>query len=322
MMSTVMKTDKVNDLYNKYANKQKEEVKSETKPAEVEPKAKEETKQEVVKEDKVETGKTDADKIVNPDTTKEEVETKPVETETKVEKKPTYSKQEKIDFAFQKKQAKIKKLEQRNKELEEELKKYKGLTLEDFKGNHQDYLDYKVDMLDKQREVKQIQDEIKTTQTQEFNESNKRKIQNCFPDEATQSKYSDLIANKGVDLVKTLDEYDKEQAILGYLDDSELSPLLITLLITEPSYLNEVLSKNSPYGKYRAMEKLEEKVQFARNKMAEQNSKPAEKVEEKQKPAIPVIGSVTKSESTKDTKKVFDANQILHDLKNKNKYHK
>lgn len=316
-----MNSEKVYDLINKYQNK---EVKSDTKPEVVEAKANVDTKPAEVKEEPKETGTEGSDKETkSPDTVKEETTVKPTEVETKTDKKPTYSKQEKIDYAFQKKKAKIKQLEQRNKELEEEIKKYKNLTLEDFKGNHQDYLDYKVDMLDKQREVKDIQEQIKTSQAEEFDETNRKKILNCFPDENAQSKYSELIANKGSELVKQLDEFDTEGAVLGYLDDSEISPLLITLMISEPSYLNNVLSKKSPYGKYREMEKLEERVLAAREQLNKQNSVPAntEKVEE-HKPAIPVIGSVTKSESTKDSKPVFDANAELHRLKTKNKYHK
>ena len=321
-----MKTDKVNDLYNKYANKQKEEVKSETKPAEVEPKAKDETKQEVVEEAKVETGKTNADNT-NPDTVKEDVETKPVETETKTEDKPekkTYSKQEQIDYAFQKLKAKNKKLAARIKELEEESKKKpNNLTLEDFKGNVQDYSDYRTDQKIAEYEKKRLMDEYNASQAEEYDAINNKKITECFPDAVEQEKYRQLVKQEGGNLLKKLDANDPEQAILGFLDDSDVAPILVRIFISKPQYLDNILAKRSPYGKYREMEKLAESVQYAREQIANRN-KPmnAEQPKEETKPAIPVIGSVTKSEQHKDSKTVFDANAILHKLKEKNKYHK
>lgn len=316
----MMNTDKVNAIYEKYAGK------SDTKDEKVTTEAKVETKADEVKEVSPETGKVEADTTkaeqpTNPDAVKEETNTKPVDVEAKTEKKPTiHSKQEQIDYAFQKKQAKIKKLEQRNRELEEELKKMKGLKLEDFKGEVDKYVDYKVDFTNKQNELNRNKEEASRVQREEAERINQEKIVRCFPDEAEQQKYNQIIAQEGANLVAKLDDADPDQAVLGYLDDSEISPLLVRVLIAEPNYLNEVLSKRSPYGKYQAMAKLEEKIRWAQGEMKKRNS-PQEETHPV-KPAIPVVGSVTKSEAHKDTKPVFDPNAILHDLKNKNKYHK
>ena len=54
---------------------------------------------------------------------------------------------------------------------------------------------------------------------------------------------------------------------LSYLDDCDISPLLTRILISSPEYLNEVLSKRSPFGKYNAMDKLAQRVQYAREEM-------------------------------------------------------
>lgn len=315
-----MNSEQVYDLINKYQNK---EVKSDTKPEVVETKANVDTKPVEVKEEPKETGTEGSDKETkSPDTVKEETTVKPTEVETKTEKKPSYSKQEKIDYAFQKKKAKIKQLEQRNKELEEEIKKYKNLTLEDFKGNHQDYLDYKVDYNTKQQEYNRNKEEANRFKNEEAERINNERIARCFPDPDEQSRYSQIIQSEGSKLVAKLDEEDPEQAVLGYLDDSEISPILVRLLIAEPSYLNEILSKRSAMGKYRAMEKLEDRVRWAQEKMSQPKEETQVVKEEEKKPAIPVIGSVTKSESTKDSKPVFDANAELRRLKSKNKFHK
>ena len=322
----MMNTDKVNAVYEKYAGK------SDTKTDKVETEAKVDTKPVEVKEETVATGtnkvsdtNTENNNDKNPDTTKVET-TQPVEKETKVDKKPHYTRQEQIDYAFQKKQAKIKRLEQRNRELEEELKKRDALKLEDFGNDTQKYLDYAVDVKDKQRELARNQEEIKAEQIAEYDELNNRRIAECFPDEKEQKIFKAIIQQNGKAFLQKLDSYDPDGAVLSYLDDSEISPLLTRILISSPEYLNEVLSKRSPFGKYNAMDKLAQRVQYARDEMkkraeAATNATPQE-TEVKTKPSIPVVGSVTKSEDTKDSKPVFDPNQILHKLKNKNKYHK
>lgn len=314
-----MNSEQVNELYKKYANV---EEKSKTETDKVETPAKVDTKAEEVKEEPKAAETIDSDSKIS-DTAKEETKATPAEDKPKAdEKKPTYSQQDKIDFAFQKKQAKIKKLEARNKELEEEIRKMKDLKLEDFKGQVDKYVDYKVDYNSKQQEYNRNKEEAIRFQNEEAERINNEKITRCFPDPAEQQKYNQIVRVEGPKLVAKLDEDDPEQAVLGYLDDSELAPVLIRLLIAEPSYLNEVLTKRSAMGKYRAMEKLEEKVRWAQEKMSQPKEEaPVEKEEEK-KPAIPVIGSVTKSEAHKDTKPVFDPNAVLHKLKTKNKYHK
>jgi len=314
-----MNSEQVNELYKKYANV---EEKSKTETDKVETPAKVETKAEEVKEEPKAAETIDSDNK-NSDAAKEETKATPAEDKPKAEeKKPTYSQQEKIDFAFQKKQAKIKKLEARNKELEEEIKKMKGLTLADFKDKVEDYVNYKVDYNTKQQEYNRNKEESIRFQNEEAERINNEKITRCFPDPLEQAKYNQIVQAEGAKLVAKLDEADPEQAVLGYLDDSDISPVLVRLMIAEPSYLNEVLSKRSAMGKYRAMEKLEEKVRWAQEKMSQPKEEVPVAKEEEKKPAIPVIGSVTKSEAHKDSKPVFDANAVLHKLKTKNKYHK
>lgn len=318
----MMNKEKVNAIYEKYAGK------SDTKTEKVETEAKVDTKPVEVKEETIatETKVSDNNDTKTSDTNKVET-TQPVEKETKSESKSTYTKQEKIDYAFQKKQAKIKKLEQRNRELEEEIKKYKGLKLEDFKGNTQDYLDYAVDYKDKQRELSRNQEEIQAEQNAQYDEVNAKRIAECFPDENERMKFNAIVSKNGPALLKRLDDEDPDGAVLSYLDDSDISPILTRILIAEPSYLESILSKRSPYGKYMAMDELAKRVLYAKNEISKRNSTVPEKTEdikpvEPSKPAIPVVGSVTKSEDTKDSKPVFDPNQILHKLKTKNKYHK
>lgn len=254
---------------------------------------------------------------------KEEVDTKPVETppedktnESK-ENKPTpkkeYTKQEKIDYAFQKEKAKRKKLEARIKELEEENKKYKGLKLEDFKNSQEEYINYLVEQKSRENEKKRLENEYAISKNYEAEQINKARIAKCFPDEAEQEKYNNLVKYNGADFVKILDEADPEQVVLGFLDDSDVSPLLIRIMMTNKEYRDEILSKSSPYAKQRAMERLEEKVLWAKKQMENRKNKPVETKPVENKTSIPVVGSVTKSENTNGTV-VKDYNSVLQQL--------
>ena len=94
--------------------------------------------------------------------------------------------------------------------------------------------------------------------------------------------------------------------------------------MTSEKYYDEVMKYKSPYGKYRALDKLAEKVEMAREQMAkEKSTQPAQvatKPVEQVKPAIPVIGSVTKGENEGGSTRVVDYNQILHQMNLKRGY--
>lgn len=256
-----------------------------------------------------------------PDTDRNTETAQPAETETRTEeKKPTYSKQERIDFAFQREKAKRKALQAKYDAAMKQLEELKARKPD--QSNQTELVNYLVDVKDKERETKHIQESIQESQYLEYEELNNARIAECFPEKSEQDKFRTVISTEGPKLLKKLDEADPEQAVLAFLDDSDISPLLTRLLIAEPKYLDAVLAKRSPYGKYQAMKDLAERVEFARSKLNEQKGQDVSRETPKAKPAIPVVGSVTKSESTKETKQVFDPNAILAQLKSKNKYHK
>lgn len=247
------------------------------------------------------------------------------ETESKTDDKPAqqhHSKQEQIDFAFKKEKAKRKALEAKYEQLQKKYEALQAKKPEDPKDQDA-VIDYKVDLKDMQHEMERTQEAIQESQIREYDELNNARINACYPDPEEQRKFREVISVEGPKLLQRLEANDPENAVLGYLDDSELAPILTRLMIADPKYLDEVLSKRSPYGKYMAMQELERKVEFARNELAKkgkQDNPPAPK-ETKAKPAMPVVGSVTKSDSTKETKTTFDPNAILHALNSKNTYH-
>lgn len=250
----------------------------------------------------------------------EEIKESDVKPTEETEKKPTedkksgkkYSKQEQIDYSFQKlktrEESKRRKLEARIKELEEALNKKDNAP--SFDKDKEEYIKYSVDQYSKEAEKKRLEQEYIDSKRYEAEELNRKRIETCFTDEVEREKYNNLVKENGPDFVKMLDREDPESVILGYLDDSDISPILIRILMTNKEYRNEVLSKSSPYGKQRAMENLEAKVRWAKQQL--------ENRKKNEKPKIPVVGTVTKSDSN-DGNVVKDYNDVLHKL-NQRKY--
>lgn len=254
----------------------------------------------------------------NGDVEKPSGDTEQKENKEKKERKvPT--KQEQIDFAFKKEKSKRKKLEQRLRELEEENKKYKeNLKLEDFGNKTEDLVDYLVNKKLLESEQRRLSEEYATSRQEEYNAINEQRVNDCFPDEQSKNAYNLMIKSKGAEFVKELDSEDPEQVVLGYLDDCDVSPLMLQVLMTNEQYKNGILSKHSPYMKLRALEDLEKRIRYAQSELAKRKSTVPEKTEdtkpvEQVKPSIPVVGSVTKSDQS-NGKVVQDYNSILHQL--------
>ena len=244
----------------------------------------------------------------------EETEKKPAE-----DKKPgkKYSKQEQIDYSFQKlktrEESKRRKLEARIKELEEALNKKDNAP--SFDKDKEEYIKYSVEQYGKEAEKKRLEQEYIDSKRYEAEELNRKRIETCFTDEVEREKYNTLIKNNGPDFVKLLDKEDPESVVLGYLDDCDISPILVRILMTNKEYRDQVLSKSSPYSKQRAMENLEAKVRWAQKQLENRKTK---ELEVQEKPKIPVVGTVTKSDSN-DGNIVKDYNDVLHKL-NQRKY--
>ena len=293
----------------------------------------EETKVETAEPKAVEAPKNeDETKNTESDVPKEEVkdEAKPdnsddKEVENKNDNKPEkkqYSKQEQIDYSFKRLKAKNKKLEERIRQLEEEnSKKFAyNFSLEDFKNNYEAYTNYLVDKKDAAREQSRLQDEYNQSRQEEFNYINAQRESNCFPDEQSRQQYYKIRQTYGPAFVRELDKEDPEQVVLGYLDDCDVAPLMMEVLMTNDNYKNEVLSKRSPYSKMRALELLENRIKYAQAELAKRKTTVPEKSEDtkpvESKKAMPVIGSVTKSESNSNGTVVRDYNAILRQLNN------
>lgn len=261
-----------------------------------------ETKEEIQPE-VVETNNTipENDKSVSDETTAQEtvVESK----ENNNNKKPSHEEQEKYAFTKlknkekQKREKLIADYESRIKNLNEELSKFKGLQKDNF-NNDDDYMNYLVDQKMKEKESSRLQIEKANIEAEQFEEINQQRIAACFPDEKDRESYNKLIATSAPQFVELLEKTDPDNAILSYLDDSDIAPLLIRVMMTKPEYRNEILSKKNPYSKVLALDNLAKQLSYAKSIIdKKRNSSNSNKIETTKKP-LPVVGKVAKSESS------------------------
>lgn len=314
----MMNTDQINSYLEKlHATNDENTVNEETTKANVEESKTQEAQTVDATQETTKTGSEEVEIKESDVKPTEETEKKPIEDKKSSGKK--YSKQEQIDYSFQKlktrEESKRKKLEARIKELEEALNKKDNAP--SFDKDKEGYIKYSVEQYGKEAEKKRLEQEYIDSKRYEAEELNRKRIENCFTDEIEREKYNTLIKNNGPDFVKLLDKEDPESVVLGYLDDCDISPILVRILMTNKEYRDQVLSKSSPYSKQRAMENLEAKVRWAQKQLENRKTK---ELEVQEKPKIPVVGTVTKSDSN-DGNIVKDYNDVLHKL-NQRKYNK
>lgn len=171
---------------------------------------------------------------------------------------PKDDKSNKRDYAFihekQKRKEMKKKYETRIAELEKQLadEKAKGLKSTNFKNddgtpNVDAYLDYR----DKQREVQNELDNLRSTNEREQRDFEEREyrhtVESCFPDEAERNEFDKLIDEKGVAFYNALQEDDPNGVILGYLNTVQQYPIVLKELMTNPrKWLPSVFRSRDP----------------------------------------------------------------------------
>ena len=227
-----------------------------------------------------------------------------------------YSHEERVNHAFSlekqkraKLREKLKAQEARNKELEAELEKFKGLKLEDFKGNVDDYTEWKLKERDMQNEVKATKESMERLQQEEVDAENERRINLSFKTEEERDEYRELLRNNGAEFYKALQKADKDNVVLSYLNGIDEYPKVLKELMTNMESLRYVFRDKDPYELRHNLHVFTKDFLNGKNPVSnQQNSKPSEgKPEEKPalKPAIPVIGKQVTA-NAKATEPVHD----------------
>ena len=325
---------KVNSLLDN-SKKEPEEVKSPAnevaKPEEVKEPESTTAVEEPVKEEttsQAETEQKEPAKPAEPETVSgkenlKQTDPNPSSQHSEDEKKHNFDKQQQTEHAFKRERAKRKAAEAKYQKALKVIEDLKSKTVQFDPQDPSKYINYQVDLKSAERVRDESYDDLQSSMANEYEEINNRRIAECFPDEGSQAKFRQVIDIEGPKLLKKLDEFDPDQAVLAYLDDSDLSPILTSVLIQKPKYLEEVLSKRSKYGKYLAMQDLENRIKLAQKQLSEEKKKPDETQQPSpQKKPLPIVGSQTKSENTEKSKVAFDPNAFLRKLNEGSKrYH-
>jgi len=249
----------------KYLKKESVEVKepsTETKtPEEVTPApaAEDSTPEENKNGDPAPETKTDTDKGSDEPKKEPEPEKKEPEKETPPAKEPEkfdpVKELSKRDYAFLREKNKRKEQKQRYeaqiKELKDELAKYKDLKPEHFKKNDgsddpQAYVDWKFKQRDMEEKIKDLQNRDAQEQQQYDLEEDRRRVNNCFPDEKEREEYNQLISKNGQAFYQAVSEVDKEQVVFNYLSSLPEYPVVLRELMTDSRLLGRVFRSTDP----------------------------------------------------------------------------
>ena len=208
--------------------------------------------------------------------------------------------QEERDYAFirekNKRKAQRERYEAEIKSLKEELEKYKGLKLEDFKGNQQEYIDYRIDQQKQEQKLADQERYLDELNAADMEAENDRRVNLSFADERERQEYVNLLEKNGREFLSALKQFDPENVVMTYLNDLEQYPRVLKVLMTDKEALRSVFAKRDPTFRKLALDHLATKIL-------------APKTEKKK---LPVIGRQTSSSPVAENK--------VHDMAYWNEY--
>lgn len=254
----------------------------------------------------------------------EKVET---EDKNKTKKSKTYTKEQKTQHAFAKEKSRRKAVEAELAKLKEKLKKYEGLSLEHFKNDQAAYNDYKLDRRFDEEKVKSLESEQARLYNEEAAETARRRVEACYPDEATQAKYQNLIARAESDFesmhpgigARSFSEFllrEKDHAVISYLQDSDNAPKLIRHFIHKPEVAQRIMAMNNQYNKFIELKQLENRMLMFEKINKSKGAQP--KVEKKVLPNTGKVAiSTTVNSGERDWTKPISRSEAERMLRNK-----
>lgn len=293
-------------------NEKPETEQSAPEPKAEEPKA-EEKKEPENKPEEVPPGdkkgpEAKADEPKPEDKKPEEDEKKPSDRKPPKQK---YSHAERVAHAFsiekQKRKEQHAKDQARIKELEEKLKKYEGLKLDDFEGNVENFTNWKLEERDLQNEVKTTKERIEREEAEMMARETERRVNLSFESDEERDDYNELIRNNGPQFYEALQKHDPKGVVLDYLNSVEKYPIVLRELMTNMDSLRYVFRDKDPlmlrinlaaFTKELLDGKAPEKGQ-------ETEKQPEQTKPQERKPAIPVIGKQVTA-SAKPSEPVHD----------------
>lgn len=197
---------------------------------------------------------------------------------------------DKRDYAFirekNKRKAQRERYEAEIKSLKDELEKYKGLRLEDFKGDQQQYIDYRIDQQNQERKIADQMRQLDDLNRADMEAENERRVKLSFADEKERQEYVNLLERNGREFLDALQQFDQENVVMSYLNDLEQYPKVLKVLMTDKEALKSVFAKRDPTFRKLALDRLANRVLTPK----------------KEKKKLPIIGRQTSSTPVAESK--------------------
>lgn len=168
-------------------------------------------------------------------------------------KKSQLTPEQKRNYAFAKEKQKRREqkeyYESQLKELKLELDKYKGLSKEDFKGDDDAYIEYKLDQRLKAEQVKQLEMNNQAVQKEYEDLEIQRRMDNSFSTPEEKDEYMVTLEKYGPVFLSYLEKKgeDVTNTVLSTIDHMPQYPKVMNKLLKDGAAVDYITASTDPY---------------------------------------------------------------------------
>lgn len=168
-------------------------------------------------------------------------------------KKSQLTPEQKRNYAFarekQKRREQKEYYESQLKELRAELDKYKGLKKDDFKGDEDAYIEYKLDQRLKAEQVKQLEMHNREIQKEYEDLEIQSRMENSFSTPEEKEEYLVTLEKYGPVFLSYLEQKGEEVAntVLSTIDHMPQYPKVMNKLLKDGAAVDYITSSSDPY---------------------------------------------------------------------------
>lgn len=168
-------------------------------------------------------------------------------------KKSQLTPEQKRNYAFarekQKRREQKEYYESQLKELRAELDKYKGLKKDDFKGDEDAYIEYKLDQRLKAEQVKQLEMHNREIQKEYEDLEIQSRMENSFSTPEEKEEYMVTLNKYGPVFLSYLEQKGEEVAntVLSTIDHMPQYPKVMNKLLKDGAAVDYITSSSDPY---------------------------------------------------------------------------
>lgn len=206
---------------------------------------------------------------------------------------------------------KVAALEYELNKVKTQLLKYAAVDTSALKDDPEKLMDLKIAKSNLNSKIKTIKEqqqqaiqEQEAIEAEQANRVYQERVNTCFQDEAEKNHYNTLMNNGREKFVAFLNQYDPDNTVLQYLDDCDVSPLLVRTLMTNPNALRSVIEKRNPISKAMELRSIENRIRINLNLRKPKDTSGSSKTAKK----LPSTGSQVGSNSSGTESGIRDAN--------------